>query len=321
MEITSQATNGIASVFANDNANDPSDDTVLYTPNAGFSGIDTFTYTITDALGNTATATVTVVVASFPNSVLVVGEDHGSVSQFVTGNTVIENILANDTLDGVAASLSTVTITQLSTTNQYFNIDTATGAAILNPGTPTQHYVIEYQICEIAHPENCAVGKVALLNAANQSDNFYAYASVCGDSYVSEDILANDSYYGMPVHANTYYNNNNNIIDNVSIQFNYDGANISYNDGNTYIFANYITNGMVTYTICDLANPQICDYGQFPLWIAEAYVNANDDNFSVYGVTGGTVGNILSNDTTCGYPGFPGSALDISYQFARRHYR
>ena len=38
------------------------DNTITYTPNAGFTGIDTFTYTITDGNGGTDTATVTVTV-------------------------------------------------------------------------------------------------------------------------------------------------------------------------------------------------------------------------------------------------------------------
>lgn len=41
---------------------DPSDDLVTYTPNTGYVGVDTFTYTICDTLGNCSTATVTIVV-------------------------------------------------------------------------------------------------------------------------------------------------------------------------------------------------------------------------------------------------------------------
>ena len=39
---------------------DPSDDTIDYTPAAGFAGSDTFSYTIDDGNGGTDTATVTV---------------------------------------------------------------------------------------------------------------------------------------------------------------------------------------------------------------------------------------------------------------------
>src|SRR3972149_6515159 len=40
-----------------------------YTPDAGFTGTDTYTYTITDINGNTSTATVTIDVADLPLAV------------------------------------------------------------------------------------------------------------------------------------------------------------------------------------------------------------------------------------------------------------
>lgn len=47
-------------IDTNNTPNDPSDDTVLYTPNGIFSGTDTFQYTICSAENNCGTATVTV---------------------------------------------------------------------------------------------------------------------------------------------------------------------------------------------------------------------------------------------------------------------
>ncbi|RNC87506.1 MAG: gliding motility-associated C-terminal domain-containing protein [Allomuricauda sp.] len=63
---TTSPTNG--SVVVNDNGtpNDPSDDIITYTPNSGFTGTDTFDYTICDALGICDTATVTVIVTLGP---------------------------------------------------------------------------------------------------------------------------------------------------------------------------------------------------------------------------------------------------------------
>lgn len=57
-------TDGIVVFDDNGTPNDPSDDSVTYTPNAGFMGTDTFTYTICDDVGNCSTAIVTVVVNS-----------------------------------------------------------------------------------------------------------------------------------------------------------------------------------------------------------------------------------------------------------------
>ena len=58
---TTNPTNG--TVVINDNGtSDPSDDNVTYTPTTGYVGVDAFTYTICDSLGNCSTATVTIVV-------------------------------------------------------------------------------------------------------------------------------------------------------------------------------------------------------------------------------------------------------------------
>ncbi len=54
--------NGTATILVNGTPSDPSDDTILYVPDPGFSGTDTFEYTICDMAGNCSTATVTVIV-------------------------------------------------------------------------------------------------------------------------------------------------------------------------------------------------------------------------------------------------------------------
>ena len=65
-----------------------------YTPAAGFSGSDSFGYTLSDGNGGTATGTVTVSVAPPPNVAPVAGADSAST---VSPNPVTINLLANDT--------------------------------------------------------------------------------------------------------------------------------------------------------------------------------------------------------------------------------
>ncbi len=60
-------TNGTAEINDNGTPLDSSDNRVLYTPNDGFTGLDTFTYTIDDGTSQTDTATVTVTVNAPPN--------------------------------------------------------------------------------------------------------------------------------------------------------------------------------------------------------------------------------------------------------------
>ncbi len=59
---TTNPSSGTVNINDGGTPNDPSDDTVSYTPNIGFIGADTFTYTICDNSAHCSTATVTVVV-------------------------------------------------------------------------------------------------------------------------------------------------------------------------------------------------------------------------------------------------------------------
>jgi len=59
---------------------------VLYTPNAGYSGTDYFSYTINDGNGNTSTATVDLVKPLYPDNVYMIGKEFGDWSW---GNSTI----------------------------------------------------------------------------------------------------------------------------------------------------------------------------------------------------------------------------------------
>ncbi len=59
---TTSPNDGVVNINDNGTPNNPSDDTVTYTPNNGFTGTDTFTYTLCDNSANCSTATVIVLV-------------------------------------------------------------------------------------------------------------------------------------------------------------------------------------------------------------------------------------------------------------------
>lgn len=54
--------NGISVINNNGTPGDPSDDTITYTPDPGYVGTDSFTYTLCDSLSNCSTTTVTILV-------------------------------------------------------------------------------------------------------------------------------------------------------------------------------------------------------------------------------------------------------------------
>jgi large repetitive protein len=82
---------------------------VSYTPNANFSGSDSFTYTISDGNGGTDTATVSVTVTGV-NDPPVANNDAATVAEDTTNNAI--NVLANDTDGGDGGALVVTAVTQ-----------------------------------------------------------------------------------------------------------------------------------------------------------------------------------------------------------------
>ena len=80
------------------------DGSVTYTPDAGFSGTDSFGYTLSDGKGGTASGSVTITVAPKPNTAPVAGADSAST---VSPEPIAINLLANDTdADGDALTVT-----------------------------------------------------------------------------------------------------------------------------------------------------------------------------------------------------------------------
>lgn len=106
---------------------------VTYTPNAGFSGQDSFTYTVTLAGGGTDTATVSITVAPIatPNALPVAGTDAVN-AQFETALVIpLANLLANDS--DPDNDVLAVTGIQLTPTNGTVVFDSAAGTITYTP--------------------------------------------------------------------------------------------------------------------------------------------------------------------------------------------
>ena len=117
--------------------------------------------------GNCDTATATVSVR--PNAIDAV-DDYGRGSS-KTANTVIANVLANDTLDGQRAVTPTVVLSQVSLVpaSSGISLNLSTGAVSVKAKTTSGSYALTYRICEAASPANCdtAVATVELSGKAN----------------------------------------------------------------------------------------------------------------------------------------------------------
>ncbi|NNF51076.1 MAG: tandem-95 repeat protein, partial [Gammaproteobacteria bacterium] len=171
---------------------DPSDDTIDYTPAAGFAGSDTFTYTISDGNGGSDTATVTVTVN---NAVPVANDDSASTN---TDTAVNIDVLANDT-DANNDPL-TITASDSPTANG--------GTTVINdggtPGDPSDDTIdytpaagfagsdtFTYTISDGNGGSDSATVTVTVNNAGPVAND--DVASTNTDTAVNIDVLANDT--------------------------------------------------------------------------------------------------------------------------------
>ncbi len=277
---------------------DPSDDTVTYTPDSGFNGTDTFEYTICDSMDNCDTATVTVTVGT--PLMLDAVDDTASTDE----DTPVDiDILANDT--GIPDN-GTLTTT-----------DPENGMVVINDGgtsedisddtvtyTPDSGFngtdTFEYTICDSM--DNCdtatvtvTVGTPPMLDAVDDT------ASTDEDTPVDIDILANDT--GVP-----------NIViltvtepTNGMVEINDGGTPDDPNDDTVTYIPDSGFNGMDTfeYTICD--DMDNCDTATVTITVGmpPTTIDAIDDDYTdifIDGALGGMVpdSNVLSNDTLDG---------------------
>ncbi len=81
--------NGTVVLNDNGTANDPSDDDITYIPNSGFTGTDSFEYTVCDTNGNCSTATITVIVS--PSGIDLDSDNDGIVDSFEDLNADNDN--------------------------------------------------------------------------------------------------------------------------------------------------------------------------------------------------------------------------------------
>lgn len=113
------------------------------------------------------------------------------------------NIFGNDTLNGVAATLSNVTLSVVTpATHAGVALDPASGQVSVAPGTPAGTYSIAYKICEIGNPSNCAqatasIVVTAVTPIAASVDSPAPVISAVGGSAII-NALTNDSLGGNP---------------------------------------------------------------------------------------------------------------------------
>ncbi len=201
--------NGVAVINNNGTPVNPSDDFIEYTPNPGFSGTDTFTYTLTlinsdnTTMDDTATITVTV----NPDMDMVNAVDDDVVIDTSIALTSINVVDNNDFYDAgpavLGVNVSITNITDGDTTDDV-TLDPLTGEVNITENTPPGNYTIGYTICSIADPSICdsaTINITVTLTALVFANDDVNAAPVDGDAGADNilNVLDNDTYNDQPV--------------------------------------------------------------------------------------------------------------------------
>ncbi len=222
-------------------------------------------------------------------------------------NVTAGNVLLNDTLNNVPATLSTVTITQLTSTNAGVSISGTN--VVVAGGTPRGTYTLTYKICSIANSLLCATGTVTInTQLITNPDNFYT--SMCGFGYIGNvlgygsDLNYVDTLNGVPAVLSSYIIQPGNILVPADViitdlsnypEFFIDSSgNINYNGFNPFP-----TQYTITYQLCEIAHPTNCSIGYITVNFYPPSLFTGDDYFSsnpIDNTIGGVAGNVLWND-------------------------
>ncbi|WP_205943052.1 DUF7507 domain-containing protein [Pedobacter frigidisoli] len=259
-------------------------------------GSYTVVYQIEDKLnpGQTKTASVTITVDA---PTMVATNDSGSANGFV-GGTAVNNVLANDTYNGNPATLTNVTLSQISTTNPNISLDVTTGKVNVAANTPAGTYTVVYQIEDKLNPGQVKTASVTItvdapaMVATNDSG---AANGFVGGTAVN-DVLANDTYNGNPATlANVSLTQVSTTNPNISLDVATGKVNVAANTpAGTYT---------VVYQIEDKLNPGQTKTASVTITVDAPVMVATNDSGSANGFVGGTaVNDVLANDTYNGNP-------------------
>lgn len=205
------------------------------------------------------------------------------------GGTAVANVLANDRLGGVQATLANVTLSEVSSTSTGVRLDLATGAVSVDIGAAAGAHSLVYQICETASPTNCDQATVSVnvrlpyvINALDDS----AQANTGKTAIPS--VLANDTLNGVTATTAT--------VRITQLTSSHPGVTVSASGAVFVAAGTPMGPQSLTYRICEIASLANCDDATVSLNVIPYIVDAVNDAGAVTRSGGTAVANVLAND-------------------------
>jgi large repetitive protein len=263
------------------------------------SGVYTFDYQICELLNpaNCKTAKVFVTVVAAP--LLAIDDAPPSING-ASGNTTA-SVLDNDTLNGVAVTLGSSTLSPGAAPIPTSGLITMNpdGTVTVAAGTTAGIYNYPYSICEQLNPAHCATAIATIIVDAAPvvatDDTVGGINGLTGQTSIL-NAFAGDTINGATA---TPANSVLTVITAVpaGLVFNAATGDVSVPAGTP------IGSYSFDYQICELLNPSNCKIATETVTVIAATMVAADDSLAtVNGATGGTTASVVANDTLNGSP-------------------
>jgi len=269
------------------------DGTISYTPSAGFTGSDSFTYQVCLPAPGAAvcdTASVSLTVAA--TSVTAVSDDFSGTPIVPAAGGSTASVLLNDTFNAAPIVPGTTPVTASLVTPVPGYSMAANGVITVAAGVTPAAVQLAYRVCENAQPANCAQATALVAVRPDAADDTVP----AGTGTTVLNVAANDTLPANPVFTVAVVPANGTATVNGDNTIRYT-PNAGFTGTDTF-----------TYQVCLPApNLNVCDTATVSVAVAAAALDAVDDTLSNVPATGALgVLNVFANDT------FNGAALDPS---------
>jgi YVTN family beta-propeller protein len=247
-------------------------------------------------------------VAAGPNGLAVIPNPAASLMPYVmdavddrpasslppTGVTAVANVLANDRIGGVPATLANVTLSEVSSTDAGISLDPASGEVRVAPGAAVGDHRLVYRICELASPRNCDEASV-LVSVRNRYviDAVDDSATAPAGRTALATVLANDTLGGArATSANVKLS---------SVSSTHAGVTLNVATGSVAVAVGTpLGTYSLVYRICELADPLNCDQASVTVTVIPTPIDAVNDSGASTRSGGVAVVNVLANDRFAG---------------------
>ena len=254
-----------------------------------------------------ASTTDTVTITS-PIVIVIANPDTGT-ALAGTASTPIPNVAANDTVNGAPATLGAAgnaTVAQVGTWPAGIALNASTGAitttAAVAPGT----YNLQYQLCDLNSPPDCASAADTITVAASVVANPETGSADAGVTSIAiANVAANDSVNGAPA---TLGPSGNATVTKVGAW----PAAVALNTTTGSVTATKTASAgrySIQYKLCDLNSPPNCATATDTLSIITASLIATPDSGTAdAGIASTPILNVAANDSVDGAPATLGAS-------------